>query len=362
MKTPKIIGRRKTLKIFYENMDGISEHKFSDILQSSSSTDYDMLAFSETWLKDDIYDYEFMDTRYTVFRKDRTPLLLTKKRSTIGGGVLIAVKNGIQGIQCEEYKNQMMKQIEAICVRITGESGNIYVYCLYIQPAAPAEIYQAHVESIKLLTSSTSEKDTIVILGDFNFSDTIAWRENDEYLDYIPIIGESESEKSKRAREVTNSMIMQGLFQMTNYQNVSGNVLDLVYTNIPEIVVVNKADYNILPQEKSDDAHVPLMCTIDWAPNIVNNADSQSVYCFNKANYGLIKEHLRSGLHQVDSRNDSKTLNEMVSDIYTVIYDSFQKYVPSTTIRSNTKPKWHNKQLAKLKNKRNKEHNKLNDM
>lgn len=45
--------------------------------------------------------------------------------------------------------------------------------------------------------------------------------------------------------------------------------------------------------------------------------------------------------------------------LYEIIYNTFEKFIPSTSIRSSNRPKWYNKELASLKNTRNKTFKKL---
>lgn len=58
------------MNLFYENVDGISNHKIPDLLASSSSADYDVIIFAETWL-DQTVKNEVLLEQYVVNRKDR---------------------------------------------------------------------------------------------------------------------------------------------------------------------------------------------------------------------------------------------------------------------------------------------------
>lgn len=100
------------------------------------------------------------------------------------------------------------------------------------------------------------------------------------------------SARSIIAREVTSMMTEIGLSQMSNFTNTSNNVLDLIYTNCYELSVVTKVDFLMLPASKSDVDHVPLMCAMECSPSTIPNLQSNLVYCFKKANYNDINEHL----------------------------------------------------------------------
>ena len=95
------------------------------------------------------------------------------------------------------------------------------------------------------------------------------------------------------------------------------------------------------------------------APSIDNNNISKSIYCFKKANYDAIREHLT----KLDLCNllssQSEDVNKLISKLYDIIYETFDNFVPSTSIRASNKPIWYSKQLASMKNKRNKIYGKL---
>ena len=48
------------------------------------SKEFDIIAISETWLHENIYDNEILPAGYTLFRSDR---------GTKGGGVMLAIKD-----------------------------------------------------------------------------------------------------------------------------------------------------------------------------------------------------------------------------------------------------------------------------
>lgn len=342
-----MIFDKKYLKLFYENIDGISNHKFRDLLESSSTADYDVIAFSETWLNKSVKK-EILDESYSVFRKDRDSTDISKIASQ-GGGVLVAIRSTFK---CDIYSNHKMTNLEAICVKLSTNVGYIYIYCLYIQPTASIEIYREHVSAIELMMSEMNRSDSVIFLGDFNFGGVVSWHESDSGLDYVPFLGSSESIKANIVREVTNRMNDTGLFQISNFQNKSGNVLETVYTNMPEVIACDLADFPLLPPSKSDSCHVPMMCLIECSPSISTTNNRNPVYCFRKANFDQIRDHL-SAINISEAINNSSDVNQMVNSLHSIIYDVFEKFVPKSSVRFSSKPKWHNHQLSQLKNKRN---------
>lgn len=261
---------------------------------------------------------------------------------------MIAVKSNIIS---EEYENDEMIGLETNCVRIPLASGFLYVYSLYIQPSAHIDIYRSHIKAIRRLISDTNKNDFMKIAGDFNLADTTDWIENDSGFDYIPVIGESMSQKAIIARHVTSEMMDMGLFQISTFSGPKGNVLGLVYTNFPELSVVANA-FRMLPEEKSDACHIPIMCTIDCAPSFCGNETTETIYCFKRGDYDGVREHFDTiGLHNIFA-HASSNVSDMTSELYRIIYDSFENFIKTTSVRSSNEPIWYDKHLSHLKNLR----------
>lgn len=101
----------------------------------------------------------------------------------------------------------------------------------------------------------------------------------------------------------------------------------------------------LLPPEKCDDAHVPLVCTIECCPTTLPSGDSSEIYCFKKANYEQIRDHL-SGMDISNIFTDvNEDVNTMTERFYGILNDTFEKFVPKAIIRSTNKPVWYNKKL-----------------
>ena len=73
--------------IHYQNCGGIKT-KTGELRMRILSNNYDIIVLVETWLHPGVYDAEFIDDRYTVFRRDRDARSSNKAH---GGGVVVAV-------------------------------------------------------------------------------------------------------------------------------------------------------------------------------------------------------------------------------------------------------------------------------
>lgn len=108
----------------------------NELIRSTGDADFDVLTMTETWLRKDHHNNEFMSNLYRVFRRDRIDTDIVANR---GGGVLIAVR---EDIDCDEHIIPEMAGLEAICVKFPLKKGNLFIYCLYIQPDANDETYK----------------------------------------------------------------------------------------------------------------------------------------------------------------------------------------------------------------------------
>lgn len=334
--------------IFYANSRSVN-NKTNELLLSTNSTDYSAIVFTETWLDPSQNDNEFLDGKYRAFRKDRSQSDVAANR---GGGVLIALKNEYD---CELYSTPDMLDLEAVCVKVSLSESILFIYCLYIQPSADQTTYDKHLKAINSIRCG--KKDQMIILGDWNMPEC-KWTSNEDGFDLIPILGESQSERVVIARKVTSRMLENEFFQICNLQNKSNNILDLVYTNMPELSLVEKADMLLIPEQREDKSHVQMVCSIECNPKIFKSDDvSKSIFCFKKANYDAINECLS----QIDfaALLDQHNVNDMVDAFYSTIYDIFDEFVPKSNIRNSNKPLWFDKKLTNLKNIRNREYKKL---
>lgn len=250
-----------------------------------------------------------------------------------------------------------MIDLEAVCVKFPLNRGNLFKYCLYIQPGAKNEIYEAHTKAISTLVSQLSVHDVVSIEGDFNLP-AAHWVENDDNFDYLPIIGESTNERASIARFVTTELMDIGLFQLNNVPNCSGNVLDLVYTNCPELVAVNLAFNRLISIQASDKAHNPLDITIECDPKIYPGEDnSESIFCFRKADFDRLNDQI--SLYDFQTEFADMGVDGMLQRFYEIMNEVFEECVPKSSIRKSNNPAWFSRRLCNLKNVRNRAYKKL---
>lgn len=172
-----------------------------------------------------------------------------------------------------------------------------------------------------------------MITGDFNLP-KVKWVENDEIAeDYIPIVGESDDMPAIIARYVTDSMIQLGLTQMNNICNEAENVLELIYSNVPELTITDKAIVRLIPEELSDKiSHSPISILIECDPTIIPIDDKPfAAYCFRKANFPAIREYIDT--YDFGHIFNIADIDTMLEEFYELIYNIYERFVPKATIK-----------------------------
>lgn len=132
------------LSIYYQNVRGL-QTKSKEFYLSSCSSNYDIVALTETWINNSHKSEEFFNQDYVVYRRDRDYDNLNVDR---GGGVLIAVNSNIQS---EMMPLNCCVSDEILCVKFKIENFNYLVFAVYIRPGQPVEVYSRYIDLILTL-------------------------------------------------------------------------------------------------------------------------------------------------------------------------------------------------------------------
>jgi hypothetical protein len=108
----------------------------------SSTSNFDIIALTETWLNDSVSDGELLDLdRFNVFRKDRNSC-----RHKRGGGVLLAINPAIKATVCNGCDNvcDILHSIDFLVVKLSMKFRPIFISVVYIPPSCSNTDYSIH--------------------------------------------------------------------------------------------------------------------------------------------------------------------------------------------------------------------------
>lgn len=307
--------------------------KLRSIYLKSFSYEYNVLAFTETWLKPDIFNAEVLCPNYTMYRHDRT-------RSD-GGGVLIAVHDSIPSSLIDIRNNN---DIEFISSCIFFSNFKIFVTCSYIPPKSDFNVYMMHFDMIKNVCNLASPKDVILVLGDFNIPE-VSWSYDSDASCFLPFsIG--------RFEEFFNSIYALCLNQFNNFLNCNNRILDLVFCNTSEFALC-RVDPFVIPE---DNYHPTLKISFNSVhQSIQTHDDDRYEFDFKHADTNSLCEALSAIVwpsFDVDPR-------QSFARFYEQLHLNFYSSVPTKRIVCiSLNPPWSTRELKSLKNRMNRQYRK----
>ncbi len=192
------------LSVYYANARSL-RNKLPELEILLCSSEYDLVAFSETWLDDSVPNALLSFGFYTVVRKDR--------ECRIGGGVALLIRRGLVYEQVDVP--QCFAGVEALVVDFQFGIAKLRVAVTYRAPNVSADISSLHCTFLDFVYSVNYP---VLQLGDFNL--VIDWK----HL-YAPGGG--------AAAEFAAKVIELSLFQLVESPTRGPNILDLVLVNDP---------------------------------------------------------------------------------------------------------------------------------
>ena len=124
------------------------------------SSNYDVVIFTETWLKSNINDTEFLLNGYDIYRCDRSPLTNTAKT---GGGVLIVVRSTLISRKLKNPDDSL----EQLFLLINFGNCDLIIGTIYIPPSSDENIYEKFGRSIMSIKNDFPNAE-FLIAGDLN--------------------------------------------------------------------------------------------------------------------------------------------------------------------------------------------------
>lgn len=332
-----------TLNMYYQNVRGLNT-KTHDLYNAIYTSQYDIIALSETWLQPHVSNSEFISGDYSVLRDDRYVLCTQRKR---GGGVLLAANKAVILNEINvDFIREAISLIDIVGARIKLNFYTFFIFVIYIPPGLNINVYNQLFECLETL-EHICEGD-IYFVGDFNIP---------EYRDCC--LSNIFTDLTLLLNSFCN---FYELKQYNNIVNANNRLLDLVLSNKSCNVAKSK---DILLSE--DPHHPALSITIFFKDFVKNNAfplNNNETFNFRKANFLDLYNHLNLFDWSYLSRFQDSNL--ACEDFYNKLIDIFEVHVPKSVSRPRKYPPWYtNNIILDIKKKAilwrdYKKHNNLN--
>jgi len=162
-----------------------------------------LIAITETWLTENIFDSEILPNQYIIYRNDR---------QSRGGGVLLAVQTHISSKLLSSPTNLEMLTVEL------NLSKRIIICVVYFPPNPTV----SQIRSLSDHLSEFQQPYNVILLGDFNLPD-INW--------------ETMCGNCQASDDFCDMTFELNLIQLiTCPTHIHGNILDLILTNDEDLI------------------------------------------------------------------------------------------------------------------------------
>lgn len=335
-----------TMKMYYQNVRGLRT-KTSIFFNNLLNCDSDFICLSETWLLPGILDSELFDSRYNVYRCDRNYDL---RGDTLGGGVLIAVRRGIEvkDITCVPSTNSIADIIYLTVIINKGKQPvNFRLVCCYFPPCN--SLYSAVLEFFEYISNIMIKEPYFkyILIGDFNIGQA-QWSNfvdsNAAHLSCnvdIPLV-----------EALSAFLSFNGLQQYNMIPNHCGKQLDLLISNID--CVVSRA---VTPLVAEDRYHPALTINFNNISMNYLRSPKRTVILFHLADYSVICSKLDD--LDWDSILDQDNIDKSVASFYGTVNNIIAEHIPSKVVYDDSRyPFWYSKSLIKIIKEKLKYHKK----
>ena len=317
------------LECYYFNATSI-KGKLQEFNSHFSGNDYDIIAVTETWLDDSVFDGEILQNcRYQIFRRDRCSENSIK---STGGGVMVAVNETLNA----KLRVDLNTAIEIIWVEIyLSKNKSLFVASLYLPDYASSDTLTLLENSLDKVRYQMRVDDSMLILGDCNRRDVL-W--SDVNTEYSPstVTNSNACPLSRNFLEITDS---HSLAQFNSFPTCNGNVLDLVLAHNTS-VSVKKAEKATTSTHEALEVNLRLPCEQSTMKI------ERKVYNFKKADFDVVHRLLAclSWCNLLHFKTTSDALSYFYDIILAVIADS----IPTVKARSRDFPYWYDGELISL--------------
>lgn len=332
-----------TLSGYYQNVCGLrtKTHRFySQVAQSH----YDFICITESWLNKNFYDGEIFDSRYLVYRCDRSAEATDLER---GGGAMVAVHRDYQPVR-QNWPCPPAASSECVWVSIplsnNSRHKSLHICCVYIPQGrlyTSALINFFEIFCSRIVTEHSD--DVFLITGDFNVSDA-EW--SNSSCRHMCLDNGTEP----TVEPLQEFLCFTGLQQFNSSFNINYRLLDLILSNRNCAVISSP---NPLIKEDRHHKAVEIELSLDYSPTLQPAPTVR--YCFFNSNFDEINRELS----KIDwfAQFSGRSLQECTLILYTILNRLIDAHVPKRPLRTSiNRPPWHTKPLRRLLNEKRKYH------
>jgi hypothetical protein len=303
------------IRFLYSNIRGLMKN-VADL--KAVSYDYDIIMCAETLASDRRCNAELLLPGF------QTPLRIQYKDSRNSRGMALYLRDGFPSHRFTKHECGCH---ELMVVRVCSTYHNLYIFGVYRSPSGDNSIFDCLLTKMAMIQQSDS-KAAFVFVGDFNAHHT-------EWL--------NSNVTDSHGRAAMDFENVSGCSQLIEGPtHVSGNCLDLLYTDIPAIMEVGV----VAPIGSSD--HSSIRASVCLRQRVPRSSFKQKVLLKSRVNWDLVRRDastITSG-QLLSSSDPAETLNKKLSQIIT-------KRVPTKTIlyRSDDKV-WFNRECRNARTRK----------
>ena len=294
--------------------------KISLLQQLTYSGNYDVVCVCETWLNNSILSSEILPNYGSVFRCDRV--------GRIGGGVLVAVKTGIQVTRRHDLEPENSEIV--VIEMLKSNSKPVVLYTFYRPPNSTPDVLQSLNKSLQ----RNSESSRVVVIGDFNLP-SVKWSSDQ----HTPINIGSSPENEAFCEIVEDNFLQQFILNPTH---IAGNILDLLLCNTPNII----GDVSLSHPEScgfpTDHYIVELEIHLKFKRA---TPVKRQVFDYKNGNFDGLRNFLTQfPISIVPTNNIDDCWQQWKYAFLTAV----KKYVPMKTVKNTNTPPWVDKEVRIL--------------
>ena len=297
-------------------------NKIRDFNAPIELSDSDIFGITETWFNSNILDSELFSDQYTVYRKDGEETVQNKR----GGGILMASKKDIISRRRADLEPDC--EIMVCDLQASNAEKTALVLC-YRPPSFDNEFFCTAMNNT--LQAVHHEYENVCVFGDFNFP-SIDWsgNENTQNLGSCGSVSFKEI-MSEFGHSQINDVI----------SNSAGNILDLIFANIPEMISTVSEFPCIFPTD-----HAVLKFSI-FIPKTRHKKKEQFVYNYKAAQWNEMRDKIVNAILCSVIEN-AVAVNVAWNGLLDLIEQFMSATIPRVKVKPNRSHSWVDSEIRHL--------------